>query len=96
MQMHTPYEEPRSLLERVRLARGLSRARLAAEAEVSPRAIAYAEREGVQPRRATARALAAVLGIDPAWLLTADDEAPAGNGRQVTTSAGAGDGHDEL
>lgn len=51
-----------SALEAARLARGLSRERLAAHAGLSARTIYAIERGGVCPHRATVRMLTEVLG----------------------------------
>ncbi len=60
----------------LRIARGLTRDRLAALAGVSSRSIYSIEREGVRPHRTTARALAEVLGCDPDELRTGLTIAP--------------------
>jgi len=56
-----PPRGPRSALEGIRRARGLSREGLAAVAGVSPRTIYNIEVEGRDPRRATKRALCLAL-----------------------------------
>jgi transcriptional regulator with XRE-family HTH domain len=69
------------LLVALRVARGLSRERLAQLAGVSSRTIFGIEREGHEPRRATAAVLAAVLGCDPDLLL--NDLGPAADGPEA-------------
>ncbi len=56
-------------LAELRVSRGLSRERLAQLAGISSRTVYGIEREGHEPRRATAAVLAAVLGCDPGELL---------------------------
>ena len=66
-----------------REAAGLSQLDVARRAPCSPAMVGLLER-GYKPHRS------AVLDRIQRVL---NDEAPAGNGRQVTTSAGVGDGH---
>jgi transcriptional regulator with XRE-family HTH domain len=76
-----------SQLQHWRLAYGFSRDRLAAVAGITPRCLYGLEVEGRRPRYATAMALQVALGIDAGTLFPDyDDVAPAGNGREVTTS----------
>ena len=77
-------------LGELRVARGLSRERLAQLAGISSRTVYGIEREGSEPRRATAVVLAAVLGCEPSDLLR-NDEGPGSSGAlAMTTDAGGG------
>jgi transcriptional regulator with XRE-family HTH domain len=80
----TTEDHPLAILRR---ARGLSRERLAQRAGVSARTVYGIEREGHEPRRATASMLAAVLGCEPDDLAH-NDVAPAANGRDEKEDAG--------
>ena len=74
----------------LRVERGLSRERLAQLAGVSSRTVYGIEREGHEPRRATALVLSVVLGCQPEDLT--NDTSPATNGARVKVSdAGADD-----
>jgi DNA-binding XRE family transcriptional regulator len=66
--LSTPSLESHPLVA-LRVERGLSRERLAQLAGISSRTVYGIEREGHEPRRATAAVLAAVLDCEPAALL---------------------------
>ena len=66
-----------SRIERVREERGITRSELATKVGVTPAAVWNWEEQGTRPRQAALRAVARVLGISEAELLTGDSSAPA-------------------
>lgn len=57
-------------LEQLRRAHGLTREALASRAGLAVRTVAYIEREGRTPQRATARVLGEALGVAPDALIS--------------------------
>jgi transcriptional regulator with XRE-family HTH domain len=69
-----PKGMPLPSLKRVRLEKSYSQADLAKEADVAPRTVTYAE-QGYAVTLRTTRKLALVLGVTPAELRAAADDA---------------------
>jgi transcriptional regulator with XRE-family HTH domain len=76
-----------------RVARGLSRERLAQRAGVSARTVFGIERGDHEPRRATAFVLAQALGIEPEYLLNEIEPASPGSIKTTPTRNGTVDEH---
>ena len=83
---------PPSPLALARFLRGLTQAQLAELAGKSEETISRLEAGGT-PQWRTAQAISRALDIDVSAIFPPNDDAPAGNRREVTTSAGCGDGH---
>ena len=69
---------------------------LAARLGISPALVAYVEVGARWPTPGLAARWAAVLGVDVELIFPSDDDAPAGNGREVISSAVMGDGRVEA